>query len=335
MTSVIDAINKIPAIEQDNAILQYQNNTLSERKFGNTIRSSFTVSEIVGRKVTLKSNGSEHSGLCPFHREKSPSFTVSDSKGFYHCFGCGAHGDIIKFIMETEGLSFINTLEKLAAEAGLDINDFHKEYAEEIKKQAECLEIYRKAHIACFKKYTKLPSCSIETMLLLLSGIDLDSTDCEFIDYYDTEMFNNSVSSELRHFIRSAFNIDDIPIAIKGTEDNVYDSLVRPKIFIKWCIDSDVPLEDDIKLLVSEVLENKAIIAENIYTTPYLELMKAAIVAHEIAPNNQGKVDFLKEWFKENGNRFGVVISDRQASTMASFIRLPESAKGGNKPSKK
>ena len=69
-------------------------------------------------KLTRK--GREHLGLCPFHNEKTPSFTVSDEKSFYHCFGCGAHGDIFTFLIENDGLSFPEAVERLAAEAGLE-----------------------------------------------------------------------------------------------------------------------------------------------------------------------------------------------------------------------
>src|SRR5262249_20874794 len=66
-------------------------------------------------------SGAEYAGLCPFHNEKTPSFTVNDKKGFYHCFGCGAHGDAMGFVMKTEGLSFPEAVEKLAREVGLQI----------------------------------------------------------------------------------------------------------------------------------------------------------------------------------------------------------------------
>lgn len=79
------------------------------------------LADVIGRSVKLTRKGHEHSGLCPFHSEKTPSFTVSDEKGFYHCFGCGAHGDVIRFVMESEHLSFPETVERLAGEAGLDV----------------------------------------------------------------------------------------------------------------------------------------------------------------------------------------------------------------------
>jgi DNA primase len=79
------------------------------------------IADVVGRKVRLTKRGREHTGLCPFHNEKTPSFTVSEDKGFYHCFGCGAHGDVISFVVEQEGLSFPEAVEKLAGEAGLEV----------------------------------------------------------------------------------------------------------------------------------------------------------------------------------------------------------------------
>ena len=73
----------------------------------------------VSRKVALKKKGREYAGLSPFKVEKTPSFFVNDQKGFYHCFASGEHGDIFKFVMETEGLTFPEAVERLASEAGL------------------------------------------------------------------------------------------------------------------------------------------------------------------------------------------------------------------------
>jgi len=71
------------------------------------------VSDIVGRHVTLKRIGREWVGHCPFHRDRSPSFTVVDSKGFFHCFGCGTHGDVVEFIRRFERLSFVEAVERV------------------------------------------------------------------------------------------------------------------------------------------------------------------------------------------------------------------------------
>ena len=63
--------------------------------------------EVIGRRVQLKKAGREFKACCPFHDEKTPSFTVSPSKGFYHCFGCGAHGTAVGFLMEFDHMSFV------------------------------------------------------------------------------------------------------------------------------------------------------------------------------------------------------------------------------------
>lgn len=91
------------------------------KDFPDKLRSQILVSEVVGKKVKLKLRGKEFTGLCPFHNEKSPSFTVNDLKGFYHCFGCQAHGDIVSFVMETEGLEFVDAIKQLADDNGIAI----------------------------------------------------------------------------------------------------------------------------------------------------------------------------------------------------------------------
>jgi DNA primase len=87
--------------------------------FLDDIRARLSVSSVVGRKVALKRAGREYKGLSPFKMEKTPSFTVNDAKGFYHCFASGEHGDIFTFLMKTEGLSFPEAVERLAEEAGV------------------------------------------------------------------------------------------------------------------------------------------------------------------------------------------------------------------------
>ena len=83
-------------------------------QFLDELRQRLSLVAVIARKVRLTRRGRESTGLCPFHNEKTPSFTVSDEKGFFHCFGCGAHGDVIGFVMRSEGLSFPETVERLA-----------------------------------------------------------------------------------------------------------------------------------------------------------------------------------------------------------------------------
>ncbi len=92
------------------------------RDFLDNLRARLSISSVVGAYVSLKHKGrGEYTGLCPFHKEKTPSFSVSDNKGFYHCFGCGAHGDIIGFLLDYRGLPYPEAVKELALQAGMEL----------------------------------------------------------------------------------------------------------------------------------------------------------------------------------------------------------------------
>ena len=99
------------------------------------LRDRLTLSEIVGRKVRLTRAGREFKGCCPFHKEKTASFTVNDDKQFYHCFGCGAHGDALEFVMQQDNLSFIEAVEMLAAQAGMQVPEQSPQEVAQAKKE--------------------------------------------------------------------------------------------------------------------------------------------------------------------------------------------------------
>jgi DNA primase len=90
-------------------------------EFYNYLRQQVRTSDIVRQKISLAKKGNEYLGLCPFHSEKTPSFTVNDIKRFYHCFGCSAHGDIIKFVAETSGLAYREAAIKIAEEHSIEL----------------------------------------------------------------------------------------------------------------------------------------------------------------------------------------------------------------------
>ncbi len=113
--------------------------------FFELLRSRVNVSSVVQRKVVLTKRGAEYSGLCPFHDEKSPSFTVNDAKRFYHCFGCGAHGDVVKFVSETSGLGYKESAIKIAEDAGIEIPKLSKQ---EEKLYEEIDQIYNVLNLA-------------------------------------------------------------------------------------------------------------------------------------------------------------------------------------------
>jgi DNA primase len=94
---------------------------LIPQDFIDDLVSRADIVEVVGRRVPLKKAGREFKACCPFHDEKTPSFTVSPSKGFYHCFGCGAHGTAVGFLMDYDHMSFVEAIESLAQSMGVDV----------------------------------------------------------------------------------------------------------------------------------------------------------------------------------------------------------------------
>lgn len=89
--------------------------------FLDELRARTTLSAVIAPSVKLIRAGREYKACCPFHNEKTPSFTVNDDKGFYHCFGCGAHGDAIRFLTDQRGMQFMDAVKELAAKAGLEV----------------------------------------------------------------------------------------------------------------------------------------------------------------------------------------------------------------------
>ena len=145
--------------------------------FLDELRARVSLSDIVGRKVALKRrSGAEYAGLCPFHNEKTPSFTVNDKKGFFHCFGCGEHGDAVGFVMKTEGLSFPESVEKLAREAGLPVpraTPFERERAERVSSLQQVVEMAAR----WFQKQLRLPAGRQGLDYLRGRGLDDETID--------------------------------------------------------------------------------------------------------------------------------------------------------------
>jgi DNA primase len=125
------------------------------------------VVEIVGRYVPLKKTGANFSGLCPFHAEKSPSFTVSPTKQFFHCFGCGKNGSAIGFLMEHAGLGYVDAIKELAGQYGLEVpqddrSPLEREQAQQQReKQATLTDVLEKAGQA-YRKHLRSAPRAIE-----------------------------------------------------------------------------------------------------------------------------------------------------------------------------
>lgn len=109
------------------------------------LRSRVTLSTLIGRTVKVIRAGREYKACCPFHNEKTPSFTINDEKGFYHCFGCSAHGDAIRWMTDQRGLSFMDAVKELAAEAGMEVPAADPRAAKKAEEQASLRDVVQGA----------------------------------------------------------------------------------------------------------------------------------------------------------------------------------------------
>ncbi len=92
-----------------------------DRRFLDELRERVPLSDMIGQRIKITRAGNEYKACCPFHKEKTPSFYINDQKGFYHCFGCGAHGDVLSFKMRYENVGFMDAVEGLASRAGMEV----------------------------------------------------------------------------------------------------------------------------------------------------------------------------------------------------------------------
>ncbi len=128
-------------------------------QFMDEIRSRLTLSDVIGARLKLTRAGREFKACCPFHKEKSPSFYVNDDKQFFHCFGCGAHGDVIGFVMRYDNLSFPDAVEKLAASAGMKMPETSADDVRQAQAQKNFYAVMESA-AAWFESQLNLPKNS-------------------------------------------------------------------------------------------------------------------------------------------------------------------------------
>jgi DNA primase len=136
--------------------------------FTDELRARTPISAVIGRRVRLARSGKQWKGCCPFHGEKSPSFHVYDDH--YHCFGCGAHGDAITFVMQSQGLGFMEAVGLLAAEAGLEVPKASPEAAEAERRRLNVIEVLQAAQLH-YQRRMSLPEGRTARDYLLGRGL--------------------------------------------------------------------------------------------------------------------------------------------------------------------
>ncbi|MFP4314308.1 MAG: DNA primase [Alphaproteobacteria bacterium] len=114
-------------------------------RFLDEIRNRLSLSDVIGARIQVTRAGREFKACCPFHKEKTPSFTINDDKQFYHCFGCGAHGNVIDFVMQHDNLPFPEAVELLAGQAGLQMPKPSKEDVQQAKAQKDLYTLTQEA----------------------------------------------------------------------------------------------------------------------------------------------------------------------------------------------
>lgn len=116
-----------------------------DRNFTDELRARLSIVDVVGRRVPLTRKGQNYWGCCPFHNEKTPSFSVNEEKGFYHCFGCGEHGDIISFTMKSNNMDFVAAITELADMAGVKMPEYKPKNPDVAKREESLFGICEKA----------------------------------------------------------------------------------------------------------------------------------------------------------------------------------------------
>jgi len=116
-----------------------------DNSFTDELRQRLSLVDVISRRVPLTKKGQNYWGCCPFHNEKTPSFSVNEDKGFYHCFGCGEHGDIISFVMKSENIDFKAAIKELADMAGLKMPEIKQKSAAQIEAEENYVKITEKA----------------------------------------------------------------------------------------------------------------------------------------------------------------------------------------------
>ena len=186
-----------------------------DSNFLDYLRSKITLSDVVGRSVHLIRKGRDKVACCPFHKEKTPSFHVNDEKGFYHCFGCGVHGDVISFVMQQEGLSFVDTVKKLANEYGVEL----PKNSETFTKKDETKVIYDINEKACQFFENNLNNSKIALKYLNSRGLSSEQAKLFRIGYAPDDF--NALINYLKSY---GFNEEDMLSAgVIAFNKNYYD----------------------------------------------------------------------------------------------------------------
>lgn len=173
-------------------------------RFLDEIRNRITLSDLIGRRIKVTRAGREFKACCPFHSEKTPSFTINDDKQFYHCFGCGAHGDVIKFTMEHDNIGFRDAIDILATEAGLEVPKDDPKAIEKAQKAKGLHDLMAEA-VNWFGQQLRDSANNDVQDYLVQRGITVDVVEAFHIGYAP----DNGAPLK-NHLIKQGYSLQDI-----------------------------------------------------------------------------------------------------------------------------
>ena len=191
------------------------------------LRARITLSAVISRTTRLTKAGHEFKACCPFHNEKSPSFTVNDVKGFYHCFGCGAHGDAIRWMTDQRGLSFMDAVNELASEAGMEVPAPDPRAAKQAEQQAGLHEVLAAAQ-AWYREQLDSPAGAKARAYLDSRGFDAHTMERFGFGYAPSG--RQALKAALAQFVEPMLIEAGMRIAVEDKEpyDRFRDRLTMP-----------------------------------------------------------------------------------------------------------
>ena len=142
-----------------------------DKNFTDELRTRLSIVDVVGRRVPLTKKGQNFWGCCPFHNEKTPSFSVNEDRGFYHCFGCGAHGDIISFTMQSQNIDFRAAIAELAEMAGVKLPEYKPKSPQQVAAEESYFDIMDTA-AGMYEKYLFEPAGAAALAYVRRRGFD-------------------------------------------------------------------------------------------------------------------------------------------------------------------
>lgn len=173
------------------------------KAFLDELRARVPLSDVIGKRTKLTRAGREFKACCPFHKEKSPSFYVNDQKGFYHCFGCGAHGDIVGFLMNHDNYSFMDAVEHLAGLAGMEVPKPSPAEQQKFQRQMSLYDLMEQA-AKWYEQQLHLPQNKKILQYLIDRGLSLQTIKTFRLGFSPME-------GELKSYLqKSNYRIDDM-----------------------------------------------------------------------------------------------------------------------------